>query len=104
MNSHEMGVLTFLALGIALMFLPNVLRLRGQDTHKGIETISQPKNWQLWLSILAFLQAIAFVAIAIVLEATGIHWVVGLLCIFASFLCLAFVLLLFGLRPRHFLR
>lgn len=98
MNSHQMGMLTFLVLGLALMFLPNVLRLRGQSTHNVTATIPRPQSWQLWLSILAFLQAIAFVVIAVACEAAGAHWSLGLLCVSASLLCSALVLLLFGLR------
>ncbi len=101
MGNHEIGILTFLLLGLALMFLPNAIRVRHKDTQ--CETAANPKPWQVWLSVLAFLQAIAFVAIAIACEAVGTHWAIGLLCVCGSLLCSATILGLFGLRPRHFL-
>jgi len=103
MGNHEIGILTFLLLGLALMFLPNAIRVRRKDSQSEADAISNPKPWQIWLSVLAFLQAIAFVAIAIACESEGTHWIVGLLCLCGSFLCSALVLGLFGLRPRHFL-
>ena len=101
MDNHEIGILIFLLLGLAVMFLPNAIRVRRKDTQ--CETVANPKPWQIWLSVLAFLQAIAFVAIAIACEAAGTHWVIGLLCVCGSLLCSATILGLFGLRPRHFL-
>ena len=105
MDTHEIGILTFLLLGLALMFLPNAIRVRRKESGSESETVAipNPKRWQIWLSVLAFLQAIAFVAIGIACEAAGTHGVVGLLCVCGSFLCSATVLGLFGLRPRHFL-
>jgi len=101
MDTHEIGILTFLLLGLALMFLPNAIRVRRKESET--VAIPNPKPWQIWLSVFAFLQAIAFVAIGIACEAAGTHWVVGLLCVCGSFLCSATVLGLLGLRPRHFL-
>ncbi len=103
MDNHEIGILTFLLLGLALMFLPNAIRVRRKDSQSETVAIPNAKPWQIWLSVLAFLQAIVFVAIGIACEAAGTHWVVGLVCVCGSFLCSATVLGLFGLRPRHFL-
>ena len=32
MDNHEIGILIFLALGVAIMFLPNLLQLRRPET------------------------------------------------------------------------
>ena len=103
MNAHETGELTFLALAVALMFLPSAIRAGRNNWQSETVVIPNPKPWQIWLSVLAFLQAIAFVAIAFACEAAGTHWIMGLLCLSVSFLCSGLVLFLFGLRPRHFL-
>lgn len=103
MDNHDVGILTFLLLGFTLIFLPNAIRVRRKGIQSRIVAIPNPKPWQLWLSVLAFVQAIAFVAIAIACEAADTHWTVGLLCVCGSFLCSTLVLGLFGLRPRHFL-
>ncbi|MCA9190413.1 MAG: hypothetical protein KDB03_01570 [Planctomycetales bacterium] len=94
--------LTLVLLGLALMFLPNAIRVRRKVGQCETVAISNPKRWQIWLSVIAFLQAIAFVAIGIACEAAGTHWIVGLLCACGSLLCSATVCGLFGLRPRHF--
>ncbi|GAB5405221.1 MAG: hypothetical protein Aurels2KO_34520 [Aureliella sp.] len=103
MDDHEIGILTFLLLGLVLMFLPNAIRAIRKGSRSEAEAISNSKPWHIWLAALAFLQAIAFVVIAIACEAAGTHWIVGLLCVSSSFLCSVTVLGLFGLRPRHFL-
>ena len=103
MDTHEIGILIFVTVAVALMFLPNAIRAGRKSRQSETVVIPNPKPWQICLSVLAFLQAIAFVAIAFACEAAGTHWIMGLLCLSASFLCSAFTLFLFGLRPRHFL-
>tara|TARA_R110002111_G_scaffold223739_1_gene285546 strand:- start:79 stop:393 length:315 start_codon:yes stop_codon:yes gene_type:complete len=103
MDNHEIGILTFLSVGLALMFLPNAIRAGRRGNQSETEAIPNPRPSQIWLSVLVFLQSIAFVAIAIACEAADTHWIVGLLCVCGSLLCSAIVLGLFGLRPRHFL-
>ena len=104
MDNHEIGILTFfLLLGLVLMFLPNPIGFRRKNNQHGTATIPKPKAWQIWLAGLAFLQAIAFVVIALACEIAGTHWIIGLFCVCGSLLCSALVLFLFGLRPRHFL-
>ena len=103
LDYHELGILTFLLLGVGLMFLPNAIRIRRKDRQPQPRAISKPRPWQMWLAVLAFLQAVAFVAIAIACESAGTHWGVGLICVVGSLLCSTLVLALFGLRPRHFL-
>lgn len=102
MADHEMGILGFLALGMAIMFIPT-LRLRRTAPRETVQESKPPEKWQLWLAGLAFLQACLFAMIGIVCEAAGTHWIVGLFCVLASLLCSTIVLWLFGLRPRQFI-
>jgi hypothetical protein len=73
MDHHETGILAFLLLGLALMFLSNAIRSRRQSSQSETVAIPNPKVWQIGLSVAAFLMSIAFVAIAIVCEAPGTH-------------------------------
>lgn len=104
MDNHEMGILIFLTLALAIMFLPDRLRLGRTAPPQALQNAKRPKKWQLWIAGLAFLQSCIFVAVGFACEAAGTHWLVGLFCVSGSLLCSANVLWLFGLRPGHLLR